>query len=111
MKILTGLSAPLTDIDGVRPLAPAGEALTLRSAIVQCIGRAQSPDPVHMMALALELHKLKKDTFELEDADFELLKSCVESDRGYTNIIRAPLAQCFTDAETPLSPEEKTGKK
>ncbi len=111
MKILTGLSAPLTDIDGVRPLLPAGEALTLCTAIVQCIGRAQSPDPIHMMALALELHKLKGDTFELEDADFDLLKSCVAADKGYTNIIRAPLTQCFIDAETPLEPASDKTKK
>lgn len=107
MKKLTNLSAVLMDLDGIRPLRPDGDSsLTIRSALAQCLGRAQSPDPIQAMAVALSLHNIKKDTLEMEDADFKLLKECVTADRGYTNIIKGPLIQCLEAAETPLEPKK-----
>ena len=102
MKKLANLSAVLMDLDGIRPLRPDGSTiLTIRSALAQCVGRAQSSDPVHAMSVALSLHNLKKDTLEMEDADFKLLKECVAADPGYTNIIKGPLVQCLDAVETP----------
>ncbi len=110
-KTLTNLSAALVDLDGIRPLRPDGlTTFTIRTALAQCLGRAQSLDPVHAMAVALTLHNLKGDTLEMEEADFKLLKECVTADQGYTNIIKAPLIQCLNDAETPLEPKSPAKK-
>ncbi len=111
MKKITNLSAVLMDMDGIRPLKPDGSnLLTIRSALAQCLGRAQSPNPIQAMVVALSLHNTRENTLELEDADFNLLKECVSVDRGYTNIIKGPLIQCLDAAETPLE-SKKEGTK
>ncbi len=111
MKTLKKINAPLTDLDGIRPLvAEGGRVVTLRFALAQCLGRAQSTDPIHAMAIALNLHNLKEDDLELEEADFNLLKASVSADMGYTNLIKGPLLQCLSDAETPLEPKTEAKK-
>jgi hypothetical protein len=91
---LKALDTPMLDVFGETLRLNVGTGtvpLTLKRCLIQVISSGNSPDPVKTMELPHALLHSKDGNIELEDADLRMIKELVNSDRSFTNVIRAQL--------------------
>lgn len=106
MKTIQKLGALIMDLDG-NSIRQDGVPLTVKRALATCMARGSSQEPVRMIELAHKLMHTEGDELGLEDSDYEALLLNVRNDRGYTDIVRAPLLETLKAAETPLAPPDE----
>lgn len=87
-KTLFGLDKAITGLDG-RPLVePDGAPVIPRTLLANALARGQSHgQEARAMDVALRVYNAK-DSIELEDADYVLLKQAVEQDQILNNLAK-----------------------
>lgn len=114
-QVLTGLLDPIRDLDDepiperkiVNPETQEVEVtpLTVKRALAIMIARTKSADPVRMMDLAHRLQHAKDGSMDVDDVDVDVLVELVNSDKGYSNLVLAPVLRVLAAAKNPLPTE------
>jgi len=105
MKILTGLQQPPINFDG-QPMTDGKGPVTIGSLIANALATGQSQgQEVRVMDLALRIFKAK-DSLELEDIDFALVRETVVANQVLNNMAKAAALAALDSGTAGTSEKE-----
>lgn len=113
MKILNGTNDPIMGFNGKPVTDPSGTAITYKEILLQYCGNHQSNDGAeHIMAHAVgqKIYDSRFGKLELEDEEFNLLKSMLSSP-AHPSIIMGPVLSKMDEAERYAKERNLDGKK
>ncbi len=109
MKILKGLNKKILSLYGkpLRLTTESKEDARVKNIIALSLAvQKQTASAVRALQIAFKIRD-SKDTLELEDADFLMVKNAVEQDKGLTNLLAAQVLEVL---DKTLDKEEGSNK-
>lgn len=104
MKTLKNLNAPVLGLDRQPLVEPGGSPLAVKNLLANALARGQSDEPARAMSIALRIYEADGTT-ELEDADYELLRSTLQKDPFLNNMAKVAALTALGEPEADAEDE------